>query len=104
MNRFKLKKTGKFIGKRLLFLLPQLIGVTVVVFLLVRMIPGNPAYLLLGQGASDEAVAALSERMGLNEPIWRQYLIFIGDLLKGDMGTSWFTSNPVVDLNPIYRA
>lgn len=95
MNHFKIKKTLKFIGKRLLFLLPQLIGVTIVVFLLVRMIPGNPAYILLGQGASDEAVAALSERMGLNEPLWKQYFIFIGNLFKGDMGTSWFTSNPV---------
>ena len=95
MNLFKLKKTFKFIGNRLLFLLPQLVGVTIVVFLLVRMIPGNPAYILLGQGASDEAVAALSQRMGLNEPLWRQYLIFMGDLVSGDMGTSWFTSNPV---------
>lgn len=95
MNVFKLKKTLKFIGRRLLFLLPQLFGVTVVVFLLVRLIPGNPAYILLGQGASDEAVAALSERMGLTEPLWRQYCIFIGNLFKGDMGSSWFTSNPV---------
>lgn len=95
MNFYKFKKTLKFIGRRLLFLLPQLIGVTIIVFLLVRLIPGNPAYILLGQGASEEAVAALSERMGLNLPIWKQYFIFIKNLLSGDMGTSWFTSNPV---------
>ncbi len=97
MSWFKVQKTLRFIGKRLLFLLPQLIGVTIVVFLLVRMIPGNPAYILLGQGASEQAVAALSERMGLAEPLWKQYIFFIRDLLTGNMGNSWFTSNPVME-------
>ncbi|MGI6696651.1 MAG: ABC transporter permease [Christensenellales bacterium] len=96
MSRFRFQKTFKFIGRRLLFLFPQLIGVTIVVFLLVRLIPGNPAYILLGQGASEEAVAALSERMGLNKPMYLQYFYFIRDLVTGNMGNSWFTSNPVL--------
>ncbi|MBA7575442.1 Dipeptide transport system permease protein DppB [subsurface metagenome] len=70
---FKILRILKFIGRRLLYLLPQLMGVTIVVFLLVRLIPGNPAYVLLGQ-----------------------YEYYIRGLLQGNLGDSWFTSNPVL--------
>lgn len=100
MNRHKISRTLRFIGRRLLFLVPQMIGVTIVVFLLVRLIPGNPAYILLGQGASEQAVEALSERLGLTKPIYVQYFNFMRELLSGNMGNSWFTSNPVrVDIS-----
>lgn len=96
MNRQKIKSVTKFILKRLLFILPQLVGVTIVVFALIRVLPGNAAYVLLGQGASDEAVAALTARMGLDKPLLVQYLMFIKGLLQGDWGTSLITSNPVL--------
>lgn len=96
MTRFKVLRVLKFIGRRLLYLLPQLVLVSIVVFLLVRLIPGNPAVVLLGQAASDETIAALSARMGLDKPIVLQYMYFIRDLFQGNLGNSWFTSNPVL--------
>lgn len=97
MNIYKIKKTLRFIRRRLLFLIPQLIGVTIVVFLLVRLIPGNPAYILLGQGASESAVAELTKRLGLDKPLYIQYFLFMKSLVTGKMGNSWFTSNPVME-------
>lgn len=96
MNKQKIQLIIKFIFKRLLFILPQLVGVTIVVFALIRFLPGNAAYVLLGQGASDEAVAALTARMGLDKPLWIQYILFIKGLFNGDWGTSLITSNPVL--------
>lgn len=89
-------KVVKFILKRLVFIIPQLLGISLVAFFLIRLIPGNPAYLLLGSGANPESVAALSQRMGLDKPIIVQYFIFIKDIFRGDLGYSWFTSNPVL--------
>ena len=69
-----------------------------VVFLLLHLIPGDPAELLLSQGslaADPAAVAALRERMGLNEPLWQQYLNHLGGVLTGDLGTSFRDGAPV---------
>jgi ABC-type dipeptide/oligopeptide/nickel transport system permease component len=66
-----------------------------VIFIIVRVAPGDPATAVLGDNASQQAVESLRERMGLNEPLWKQYLTFLGDLARGDLGDSLKTSQPV---------
>ena len=69
-------------------LIPVLIGMTLVVFSIIRFIPGNPAQVILGQRATKEAVQQLTVQLGLDQPWYMQYARYIGDLLKGDLGTS----------------
>jgi ABC-type dipeptide/oligopeptide/nickel transport system permease component len=78
----------KFLAGRLLLSLPVLLGVTVVVFALLHLVPGDPAQVALGTRATPEAVDALRERWGLNEPLPLQYLLFLGRVVTGDFGTS----------------
>lgn len=86
-----------YIGKRLLQLIPVLLGMTFIVFLIIRAIPGNPAQMILGQQATEEAVAALSAKLGLDTPWYIQYFNYLGDILKGDLGESMRTKVPVAD-------
>jgi ABC-type dipeptide/oligopeptide/nickel transport system permease component len=81
----------------LILAIPTLIAVFTVIFVIVRVAPGDPATAVLGDSASQEAVESLRERMGLNEPLWRQYLTFLGDLARGDLGNSLKTGAPVWD-------
>ncbi|MDA7026617.1 ABC transporter permease [Bacillus sp. CLL-7-23] len=74
--------------KRIGMLIPVLIGMTLVVFSIIRLIPGNPAQVILGQRATKEAVEQLTIQLGLDQPWYSQYGKYIGDLLKGDLGTS----------------
>lgn len=69
-------------------LIPVLIGMTLVVFSIIRFIPGNPAQVILGQRATKEAVEQLTMQLGLDEPWYVQYGKYVGDLLRGDLGTS----------------
>lgn len=84
----------RFIIKRLLLGIPTLFAVLTIIFLLMRVAPGDPAYAVLGDYATDDAVAALREQMGLNKPIWQQYLDYMGGLLRGDLGDSLVTRQP----------
>lgn len=84
-----------YIIKRLLALIPILIGVAVIVFLIVHLIPGDPAQTMLGERASDEALAKLREDMGLNDPLPVQFWRYVKDLLRGDLGRSIMSNNPV---------
>lgn len=84
-----------FILKRLLSSIPTLFGVLTLVFLLVRVVPGDPAIAILGDTASEQALQAFREQMGLNEPLWTQYLAFLGQLLTGSLGNSMVTGEPV---------
>jgi ABC-type dipeptide/oligopeptide/nickel transport system permease component len=84
----------RFIVKRLLLAIPTLFAVLTIIFLLMRVVPGDPAYAVLGDYASDEAVAALREQMGIDRPIWEQYFVYMGDLLRGDLGDSLITRQP----------
>ncbi|MBN6205726.1 ABC transporter permease [Ralstonia pickettii] len=77
-----------YIIRRLLMLIPVLIGMTLITFSIVHLIPGNPAQVILGETATAEAIANLEESMGLNEPYFIQYGYYILDLLQGDLGTS----------------
>ncbi|SHF73433.1 ABC transporter permease [Ornithinibacillus halophilus] len=74
--------------RRLLMLIPVLIGMTLITFSIVHLIPGNPAQVILGETATAEAMQNLEESMGLNEPYAVQYFIYVQDLLQGDLGTS----------------
>ena len=84
-----------YIVRRILQAIPILLVVLTLVFLVVRVLPGDPAVAALGDYASKEAVQALRERMGLNDPLWLQYVRFLGNLLTGDMGTSLVTGYSV---------
>ena len=87
----------KFILKRLLALIPVLIGVTFIVFLIMNLSPGDPAKIKLGPDATPENVAQLREEMGLNDPLLVQYGRYMWDLLHGDMGESFVSGQPVKD-------
>ncbi|MFJ8263740.1 ABC transporter permease [Rummeliibacillus sp. NPDC094406] len=84
-----------YIGRRLLQLIPVLLGMTFIVFLIIRAIPGDPAQVILGQQATKEAVAALRASLGLDNPWYVQYFHYLGDLLTGDLGESMRTKVPV---------
>jgi peptide/nickel transport system permease protein len=76
-------------------IIPVLLGVSIVVFFMVRAIPGDPAQLLLGQQATQAQVEQVRENMGLDKPVIVQYGIFLADALRGDLGTSIVTGRPV---------
>ena len=88
----------RFIPIRLLQSIPVVIGVTIVVFFMVHLLPGNPALTILGQTATPERVAALNTQLGLDKPLWDQYFIFVGRLAHGDLGDSLTYQRPVFDL------
>ncbi|HEU5425043.1 MAG TPA: ABC transporter permease [Nitrolancea sp.] len=87
-----------FIIKRLLTTIPTILLVTVVVFGILRITPGGPAVAMLGEQASPEAVAALRHKLGLDQPLYRQYLHWLGGALHGDLGRSAFGNQPVTEL------
>ena len=87
-----------YIRKRLILMIFVLFGVTVVIFGMVRILPGDPAFLILGDRATDEKAAALREILGLNRPIYEQYWLFISGLATGNMGQSLLYRQPVADL------
>lgn len=88
----------RYAGRRLLLMIPVLIGVTLLVFLLFYLTPGDPARAVLGQegqGASPEAIAALRHQLGLDRPWYEQYLDFITKAAQGDLGRSFRGDRPV---------
>jgi peptide/nickel transport system permease protein len=85
----------RYILIRLLLAIPVLLAVFTLVFLVVRIIPGDPAQAALGDYASQEAVEALRERMGLNEPLYVQYFRYLGGLARGDLGDSLITGSSI---------
>jgi ABC-type dipeptide/oligopeptide/nickel transport system permease component len=85
----------RYIIRRVILAIPILLAVFTLVFLVVRVIPGDPAMAALGDYASKEAVEALRERMGLNAPLPVQYFRFLGDLLRGDFGDSLISGKPI---------
>jgi peptide/nickel transport system permease protein len=91
-------KILKFVLYRLLQLVPVLIGITLVAFLLLRVLPGDPATLILGKRGSAEDIARLTAQLGLDRPLWQQYLSFLGDVLQGSFGQSIAYRQPVGQL------
>ena len=68
--------------------MPVLIGISIITFVLIRSIPGDPARILLGTKSTPEAIARIRAQFGLDEPLWMQYFYFIKNLFNGEMGTS----------------
>ena len=87
-----------YVGRRLLAMIPVLLGITVIVFFMIQLVPGDPARTLLGVRATDESVAALRTQFGLDRPLWQQYVSFLGRLLHGDLGRSFFYDADVTEL------
>ena len=87
----------KFIVKRLLSAIPVLLIVITLIFFLMRIIPGDPALLILGDDYDPVDYEALRESMGLNKPMAVQYVEYLRDILKGDWGTSMYNNKPVFE-------
>lgn len=85
-----------YIGKRILHLIPVLLGMSFIVFLIIRAIPGDPAQVILGQQATAEAIAALRQKLGLDNPWYLQYFDYIKGVLTGDLGESLRTRQPII--------
>ncbi|MGG1663424.1 ABC transporter permease [Brevibacillus sp. NRS-1366] len=85
----------RYVLKRLLSLVGTLLGVSVLIFLMVHLIPGDPVTVILGQFATPEAVSQMRATLGLDQPLWQQYVHFLGRLMVGDLGTSLFTGETV---------
>lgn len=92
-----MRRVLTYLAKRMLFVIPQLLGIILVSFLLVKSIPGDPAVLMLGPTATPEAIASLRAQLGLEEPLYVQFGIYVQNLLQGDLGTSWQTTRPVLE-------
>ena len=87
----------RFVLNRLGLLIPTFIGVSIIAFSFIRLLPGDPILLLAGErGMTAERYQAELEKYGFDKPIWQQYLNYLGDLLQGDFGTSFVTKKPVL--------
>ncbi|GGH33674.1 ABC transporter permease [Paenibacillus segetis] len=94
-----------YILKRLLIMVPVLIGMTIIVFSIIHAIPGDPAETILGQKATAQSKEALREQLGLNNPWYQQYFSYMGDLIKGDLGQSIRTKIPITkEITPYMAA
>lgn len=87
----------KYFIKRLLLAIPTLLAMLTVVFVLVRLVPGDAAVAMLGDQATEQALAALRTRLGLDQPLHIQYLQFVGNVLRGDFGTSLTSGKSVLE-------
>lgn len=87
----------KYVIKRLLALIPVVIGVTFLVFMIMQLAPGDAAKLILGESATQEQVEELREEMGLNDPAIMQYGRYMVNFVQGDLGTSYSTKRPVAE-------
>ena len=83
-----------FFARRLLYLVPVLLAVSLLTFLIAALLPGDLAYVMLGDQATPEKVAALHHLMGYDLPIWQRYLQWLGNVLLGDLGRSFGSGCP----------
>lgn len=86
---------ARYIARRLANLIPVILGITLLVFIFLHLIPGDPAIVMAGERATPEQVAALREQLGLNQPLPLQYLTFLGNLLRFNFGTSIISGVPI---------
>ena len=82
----------KYIGKRILIMIPILIGISLLVFFILTIMPGDVAVIQIGSSATEENVALWKEQHGLNDPFFVRYFKYIGGVLRGDFGSSWRTN------------
>lgn len=88
---------GGYIVKRLVSAIPVLLGITIIVFLIMAMIPGDPATAILGSYATPDNVEKLNRDLGLDKPLVQRYFIWLGNMLQGDFGRSFSLNRPVLD-------
>jgi peptide/nickel transport system permease protein/oligopeptide transport system permease protein len=86
-----------YIIRRLLMAIPTIFGVILIVFLMVRLLPGDPALVIAGEQATKEEVERIRHELGLDKPMYEQFFIFIGKLFQGDLGRSVRSKRPVVE-------
>lgn len=96
LTRFVSSLWRLYVVRRLVLFVPLLLAVSFAVFVLIRMAPGNPAYLFAGPTASEETIKAIERDLGLDQPIWVQYARYMENLVQGDLGVSLVTSQPVL--------
>ena len=87
----------RYIIKRLILMIPVLLGISIIVFLIMELIPGDPAQAILGAFATPENLARLRSELGLDEPMVKRYFIWLTNLLQGDFGRSYSLDRPVID-------
>src|SRR6201998_2908616 len=85
-----------FLARRLFYLVPVLLAVSLLTFLIASLLPGDLAYTILGDQATPEKVAALRADMGLDQPIWVRYFGWLGNIMQGDFGRSFRTGQTVL--------
>jgi peptide/nickel transport system permease protein len=89
---------GGYIVRRLFSIVPVMAVVAVFVFLLLHLAPGDPAAIIAGDNATPQNIDEIRQRLGLDEPLWKQFLVFVGNLLQGDFGRSMFWNESVMTL------
>jgi peptide/nickel transport system permease protein len=89
---------GAYIARRLIQVAPVIILVSIIVFIMIRLIPGDPALVLLGTDVTPQQMSAERARMGLDQPVYVQYIIWAGNMIRGDLGNSFINSYPVSQL------
>src|SRR5438132_4421162 len=89
---------GIYVLRRLLQAVPVLVLASAAIFLMLRLIPGDPAMVILGSDAQPEQIAAIRQELRLNEPLPIQYLAWLGRVMQGDLGYSYRTHYPVAEL------
>ena len=88
----------RYFVRRVLLAVPVLLGVATLVFSLIHLVPGDPAQAMMGDGASPQDVAELRKNLGLDQPLLTQYVAFLGNAVKGDLGKSFRTGQPVTTM------
>jgi peptide/nickel transport system permease protein len=86
----------RFIVRRLVGVIPVLFGLSIILFAFIHLLPGDPATAILGQHATPARVEAMREYLGLNDPLWQQYLSYLSNILRGDLGSSIINNQPVL--------
>ena len=86
-----------YLLQRLLSAIPVLLGITIIVFFIISLIPGDPATAILGSYATPENVKLLNEQLGLDKGLVQRYFIWLGNLVQGDLGRSFALNRPVLD-------
>lgn len=88
----------KYIVRRLLETIPVLVGITLLLFLLLYVIPGDPARVMIPKGASPQVIKNIQEKFGLDQPLYIQYFKYLGNVVRGDFGISYRFRRPVIDI------
>ena len=85
----------RYLARRLVYLLIQVLLIATAVFMLIRLVPGDPARSILGETASEEQIAVMQQRLGIDRPFYEQYAVWLSGVLRGDLGKSIINSDPI---------